>query len=402
MRIAFIVDEFPQQFGSFITSQINGISKMGHEVTVIAHRLPEEFCKGQATPDDFHGTVRYFAIPDIKIVRLLKFLYLFFRFLPISPRRIIQSLNFFRYGEYALSLRLFFWVVPFLGTRYDILHCHYGPNGTIGVFLKRMGFTDKVITTFHGYDILLAREKGEHIYRELFHDGDCFLSISEYNYRSFIQFGADPKKIIPHPIGIDTSLFSFSPPQPSQELIVITVARLQEVKGLDFGIRAFDHLRITAPSLKIKYHIVGDGPLSEELEKLVSNLHLDKDVIFLGAISQSQVAEELKRSHIFMLTSNSEALPVSLMEALAVGLPVISTAVGGIPELIIDGVTGFLVPPRDPKALAEKLRYVAEHQGLWTSLGQEGRKLVEKKHNLAALNKRLVQIYENVLRGSVQ
>jgi colanic acid/amylovoran biosynthesis glycosyltransferase len=401
MRIAFIVDEFPQQVGSFISDQICYAAEMGHEVTVVAHRLPKEFVKGQTAYEKFHGTVRYFAIPDSKWLRLLKALFLFFRYFPSSPWHIIQSLNIFMYGEYALSLRLIFWIVPFLNTHYDILHCHYGPNGTIGVFLKRMGFTDKVITTFHGYDILLAREKGKDIYRELVNNGDCFLSISEYNYRNLIQFGADPKKIVNHPIGIDTSLFSFSPPLPSQELIVITVARLHEVKGLDYGIRVFDYLRTTTPSLKMKYHIVGDGPLREELQELVRNLNREESVRFLGAMSQGQVAEQLKRSHIFMLTSNTEALPIVLMEALAVGLPVVSTAVGGIPELIIDGVTGYLVPPGDLHALAKKLHYLAEHQELWPSLGKQGRELIEEKHNLASLNKRLIEIYNNVLHGSI-
>ena len=94
-----------------------------------------------------------------------------------------------------------------------------------------------------------------------------------------------------------------------------------------------------------------------------------------------------------------EGIPVAIVEALAWGLPVLSTLHSGIPEVIQDGESGFLVPERDTEALAEKLEYLIEHPELWPEMGRKGRKYVEEHYDIDKLNDRLVEIYQRLLNG---
>ena len=124
-------------------------------------------------------------------------------------------------------------------------------------------------------------------------------------------------------------------------------------------------------------------------------------VHFLGPQEQMQVVQTLGQSHIFLLPSIAEALPVVLMEAQAVGLPVIATIVGSTDQVIVDGKSGFLVPSRDESALAERLQYLIEQPGIWPEMGRAGRKFVEEQYDIKKLNNRLVEIFQALLAGDL-
>jgi colanic acid/amylovoran biosynthesis glycosyltransferase len=253
---------------------------------------------------------------------------------------------------------------------------------------------------FHGYDIREGIGKSKEIYKQLFNYGDCFLAISNYNYKNLVQFGVNPDKIIFHPVGIEINKFPFKWQEKnkiSSPIIVLTVARLVEEKGLEYSIMAINEILKKNPNLALKYYIVGEGPLEESLKKLVKKLKLEDAVKCLGSMDQVQVAKEMLKAHIFLLPSIAEALPVVLMEAQAVGLPVIATNVGGVAEVIVDGKSGFLVPERDVNALTEKLGYLIKHPELWLEMGAYGRQFIEEDYNIEKLNHRLFKIYQNLI-----
>lgn len=401
MKIAFIVAEFPTLSETFILNQITGLIDLGHDVEIFAQK--GNF-NGKIHPDvlnyNLRNRVHYFNVPPHRIKRMIKAIFLIIANFYRSPIKILKSLNIFRYGKQALSLNLLYATISFLNKDFDIIYCHFGSIGNMGTCLKQMGFGDRLVTMFYGADIRFGIIKGGSYYRKLFEVGDCFLAISEYNYKNLVRFGADPKKIILHPVGIDIEKFdnrSYNVARKQKKVIILTVARIVVEKGLSYGIEAIKLLLEKKPRLDIEYRIIGDGPLKKKLEKMVKDFKLNDVVIFLGSAEQKDIIKEMKKSKIFLLPSIAEALPVVLMEAQAMKLPVIATKVGGIPEVVVDGKSGFLVPERDIKAMAEKIEYLVKNKKIWRKMGKYGRRFVKKHYNIDKLNKNLINIFKNLL-----
>ncbi len=322
------------------------------------------------------------------------------------PRRpaLLRAMNVRRYGRAAISLRALYSALPFL-TRYDIVHCQYGTNGeAVGALLKELGLQRRLVTTFHGYDTRLAEREGIRPFRRLLGQGDCFIAVSGYNHRQMLALGIDPAKLVLHPVGIDCRLFAFvsrTPKDAKREGVnIATVARLVPQKGLHFGISAVSRLLQAQPDLRLRYDILGGGPLHDDLTALIGQLGLRGIVHLHGPQRQDAVIDALRRSDIFLLPSTAEALPVALMEAQALGLPAVASAVGSSSDIVLDGKSGFLTPPGDVDALTVKLRFLIEQPQLQLSLGQAGSRHVRMHFDIDVLNDRLVQIYRKVLDSS--
>lgn len=407
MKIAFIVSGFPTLSETFILNQITGLLDLGHEVDIFARSYPED---QKIHPDivKYHLLERtqYFEPPqEDKLKRIFRTIGMSIKIGCKNPIIFLKSLCKLRYCRNELHLNILYPLLLFLDSpAYDIIHCHFGPNGNLGALLKWLGIKGKLVTMFHGYDIRSGIEMGGNIYHKLFKIGDCLLAISDYNYKNLISFGADPQKVVFHSVGIDLNTFSdkwesgkLHQPRP---IIILTVARLVKEKGLQYGIQSVSKLLERNPMLCLKYHIVGDGPLEKELINLVEKLSLNKIVYFLGGMTQEDVIREMKKAHIFLLPSVEEALPVVLMEAQAVGLPIVATSVGSVYQDVSVGKSGFLVPERDVDALAGKLEYLILHPEVWPEMGRAGRKYVEEHYDSKKLNMKLVKIYEDILSGT--
>jgi colanic acid/amylovoran biosynthesis glycosyltransferase len=320
----------------------------------------------------------------------------------------MRSLNIFRYGREAVSLGVFFRILPFLGAhRFDIAHCHFGPNGVLATFLREAGvLRGRIVTSFHGYDMTsFLRVEGEGVYDGLFQQGDLFLPISERWKERLIGMGCPPEKTEVHRMGIDLARCRCRDrPADSPQVEVLSVARLVEKKGLEYGIRAVANLLTRGEDLR--YSIVGDGPLREDLDRLIGDLGFADRMRILGWMDQEEVLDRMGRSHIFLAPSvtgpdgDQEGIPVVLMEAMALGLPVVSTHHSGIPELVKDGKTGFLVSERDPEGLAEKLLVLLQDPYAMRQMGLEGRLHIEGNYDIDGLNDRLVSHFERLLAGA--
>ncbi|MDL1975757.1 MAG: glycosyltransferase [Deltaproteobacteria bacterium] len=403
MKIAFFVPQFPKLSETFILNQVTGLIDRGHHVDVFAMRPSNELAVHEDVEKyKLSDRTHYLEIPSRTIERVMTGVRLIYSNLKKHPQIVLRSLNILRYRRRALSLYFLHLVVPFL-KNYDVIHCHFGPIGNLGASLKDLGIHAKLITTFHGFDIRLGLQKGGHTYHALFHKGDCFIAISDYNYNKLTNFGLDERKIVRLPVGIDMSMFPYKSPSESHEagtsIRILTVARLVEEKGLQYGIQAIHRLLKQQPQLNLKYCIIGDGPLKEDLTNLTNKLMLNEVVHFLGPHEQSGVIEMLQQSDIFLLPSVAEVLPVCLMEAQAVGLPVIATEVGDTGHIVLDGKSGFVVKSTNVGALAEKLKYLCEHRQRWSDMGLAGRKNVVRRYDINKLNDRLVEIYANLLNG---
>jgi colanic acid/amylovoran biosynthesis glycosyltransferase len=407
VKIAFIVGAFPALPETFILNQITGLLDLGCEVEIFARYNPKE---GKTHSDvRKYGLMErafYFNIPQNRILFILKAFYLIFFALLKNPVNLLKLPGIFKQGKKFTSIRLIYVTIPFLKKKFDIIHCHFGENGILSIHLKKMHVSDVVITAFHGHDLSkFVSTHGAGVYEDLFLDGDLFLPISDYWRRKLVALNCDEGKILVHHMGIDLGKFKYQERKTSsaEPIRVLTIGRLVEKKGHKYLIKA------VAKSLKTHKNILcmiaGDGPCRAELESLASDLGIADHIKFLGTLTHEEVSELFQQAHIFILPSvtasdgDQEGIPVVLMEAQAVGLPVISTYHSGIPELVIDGKSGFLVPERDIDILAEKIVYLIEHPEKWAEMGRCGRRIVEEEFNIKKLNNQLLKIYQSLLEN---
>ena len=266
----------------------------------------------------------------------------------------------------------------------------------------------KLCTVFHGYDLTgYLQTEGDHAYDKLFQQGELFLPISDRWKQKLIDLGCPPEKIQVHHMGIDCEKFTFVPRQmPTNGVIqLVTVCRLVEKKGVEYGIRAVAQLRDRYP--KVQYTIIGDGPLTAALKMLVAELKISDIVHLVGWKQRDEVIEILNQSQIFLAPSvtacngDQEGIPVALMEAMAMGMPVISTFHSGIPELVEDGISGYLVPERDVDGLTDRISTLIEHPEQWIDMGKAGRQFVESYFDVEKLNDQLVDVYQHLLISNI-
>jgi colanic acid/amylovoran biosynthesis glycosyltransferase len=166
----------------------------------------------------------------------------------------------------------------------------------------------------------------------------------------------------------------YRPPSAGDELRLVTCARLDVGKGHQDVLQAIKIL--VERGHKVRLEVLGEGPFRPDLEKLIRDLQLDGVVRLTGAVRQASVKERLERAHIFVLASHAEAIGVAIMEAMLMEMPVVCTNVGGIPELVRNGVDGILVPPHQPEAIIEAIARLATAPLECENMGSKGSRRV--------------------------
>lgn len=407
MRIAFIVSTFPKLSETFILSQITGLLDMGHDVRIFSEyqNTNEEKVHPDVHKYGIMDRVSYFVTPENWLKRAASASKLVAANFRKAPTDIAKSVNFLKLGKKALSLKVLHLLAPMIGSRFDIIHSHFGINGALAIYLKLMGLPGRHITTFHGYDVnSLPHKAPPGYYKTLFSHCDRFTSNTEYTRRRAVSLGCDEKKISILPVGLDIGKFRFSSRvlKPGEPVRLLTIGRLVEKKGHEYALKAVKTLKDRG--LKMRYTIAGSGPEQDRLEALSASLGISKQVEFLYDIHEREALELYSRSHIFLMPSvtsadqDREGQALVLQEAQASGMPVVSTLHNGIPEGVIDGVSAFLVPERDHQGLADKLEYLIKRPSSWAEMGRAGRQFVERKYDIKKLNNELVRIYEEMLK----
>ncbi|BAC90406.1 colanic acid biosynthesis glycosyltransferase WcaL [Gloeobacter violaceus] len=409
MRIAFLVNEFPSLSETFILNQVCGLIDLGHSVDIYAMR-PGRAALNHPDVQKYRLLERcHYALPKKgRLLRGFHGLGLLLDVIRDNPSLLLRYLGALRqYGAVPL-LNLLSVLRGLRGQgHYDIIHGQFGPLGLLGASLRHMLALDaKLVTSFRGYDIsMYLRKHGNAVYRSLFDNGDLFLPNCECFKKRLIELGCDEKKILVHSSGIDCNRFRFAMRTlPSDGCIrIVTVGRLTDKKGLEYAMSAV--ARLAQKHANIRYDIVGDGPLHSHLQRLIEQLQAGGYIRLLGAKNQAEIIEILDGAQLFISTSvtsrqgDEDGPANTLKEAMAMGLPVVSTWHGGIPELVEDGAAGFLVPERDVEAIVEKLGYLVSNPQIWPAFGRAGRERVESQYNIHKLNGELVAVYQQLLRS---
>jgi colanic acid/amylovoran biosynthesis glycosyltransferase len=220
-----------------------------------------------------------------------------------------------------------------------------------------------------------------------------------------MELGCPPGKAVVHHLGVDPSRFRFIPRRlaPGEPVRIVSLARLAEKKGIEYGIRAV--AEVAKSRRNLVYEVIGDGPLRPSLQKLIDDLEVGDVVRLAGWKKQDEVVRALEQAHLLMAPSvtaaggDQEGTPTAIVEAMMMGLPILSTLHSGIPEMIRDGVSGYLVPERDVDSLADRLGELVAHPETWPAMGAAGRASAEEEFNINRLNDRLVVMYEELAGG---
>ncbi|MFQ5536252.1 MAG: glycosyltransferase [Gemmatimonadota bacterium] len=297
---------------------------------------------------------------------------------------------------------------------FHLVHAHFGTVGITAMYYARRRNLPLVVT-FHGRDVPLLRSAERWMPKHwgyaalsprLLRTMTLGLCASRELLEMLVGFGVPRDRLRLHPIGIDVEAISFRPPR-GRPARVVMVGRFVEKKGFTYGLRAFAR---GSRDLPARLTIVGGGALEPRLRALVQDLGLSDRVEFAGILPHSRVLRLLEQSDILLAPSvvtrrgDRESGLMVVKEAGAAGAVAVGTVHGGIPEIIDDGVTGFLVPERDVAAMAERLRLLLSDEELRIRLARAARRKMEREydntHRVAALEERYDEARRIHARGT--
>ena len=283
--------------------------------------------------------------------------------------------------------------------RPDILHAHWATSyGLLGAL---SGFHPFILSTW-GNDIIISPHKYWTMKKSVEYSlkkADLVTATSKMLADATGEFIYDEKPVHTIPFGVDVDLFSPSKRKlPKNKICIGIVKALEEKYGIEYLIRAF---KVVAESgHKSSLLIVGEGSLRDKLEKLTESLNLSDSVRFTGKVKNNAVVESLHKMDIFVVPSisPSETFGVAAVEASSCSIPVIASDIGGLPEVVKDGTTGFLVPPCDVNAIADRIIRLIDNPGLRLQMGIEGRKYVKSIYDIQICGSLMRSKYEEILR----
>ncbi|MDF1845457.1 MAG: glycosyltransferase, partial [Rubripirellula sp.] len=318
------------------------------------------------------------------------------------PQGLIKALRVARGASGTGLTKLLFESAPFLPSMsFDVIHCQYGHLGCVATLLRRQGVLHgPIVTSFRGFDLTRKVKQGEVDYTILFEEGDLFLPVSNNFRKRLIAMGCPAEKIEVVRSAIDCDRYQARPRKilPGETLRLITVGRLYEKKGIEYAIRAIAILR--DQDVDLTYSIIGEGPLESDLKTLTKELELDEMVRFAGWQTPQQIKNHLHESHIAIHPSvvanngDEEGIPNALKESMSTAMPAIATRHSGIPELVIDGETGYLTAERDSAALAACIVRVIDDAERWHRVGIAARRHVESNYHVERIISQLTTIYQ--------
>ena len=277
-----------------------------------------------------------------------------------------------------------------------LIHAHFASGGRTALSLARR-LRVPLVVTLHGSDITVQGAKAGR-YRRLGENASLFVCVSDFIRGRAIAAGLPPEKLIVHYIGVDRDLFSASNTC-DRSRDILFVGRLVEKKGCQYLLRAMRIVQQRHPECGL--NVIGEGPLRPLLEQLAQEL--GTQCRFLGNQPSVSVRKALAQARILCMPSvtaangDCEGLPTVLAEAMSMGVPVVSTTHAGIPEIVVNQVTGLLTPESDHEAIAAALCDLLENEERWRQFRSAALKRIELYFDLKRQTAALEKIYDRVL-----
>jgi glycosyltransferase involved in cell wall biosynthesis len=302
-------------------------------------------------------------------------------------------------------------LLPFLVAHrsdFDLLHAHLLLLDAFAGGLVRVGFRTPVVAkaacggTF-GDVSRLRRIPMRSVFRIGLRRIDRIVATSEQVRSELLDYGFPPSRVARIPNGVDTG--RFAPRHGRSELkthlapegpLAVFVGRLDVQKGLECLLRAWARVRAEHPRARLV--LIGEGPQAHALQELAGALGVQDEVLFAGA--QRDVRPYLQAADVFVLPSLAEGMSNALLEAMACGVPCVTTRVGGNVDLVTDGETGLLVDPGQEEPLARALLTLLDDPEGAQRLGEAARRRIEQGYTMEAVTERYLALYEELLHGA--
>lgn len=401
-RIAYLTNQYPRASDTFIRTEVKHLRANGWILDTYAVRRPDE---AALVSEDIRR--EYENTTYLRDGGWLQLVWAFLKCLGRRPLRTVRAFRLaWRTGVPGCAGRaksfLYLMEAARLASQLQSsgaqhLHNHIGENSaTVAMLASELGGVPFSLT-IHGPGIFYHPRQwalGEKIRRSQF-----TAAITHFCRSQCMVFApyAEWDKIIVVRCCVDAAFLSQPITDVTEDCRLLFIGRLCEEKGVPFLIEAVARLRNLGRPFEL--NIIGDGPMRRTIEELISKHQLQGFVHLLGFQSSQRIAEELIRSRALILPSFAEGLPVVIMESLAVGRPVITTRIAGIPELV-DEQCGWLVPPGDINSLSSAIQdcFQSSSERL-TAMGREGRRRVKQLHDADVALEPLVTAIKNSLKN---
>lgn len=352
IRVGLVLSSVPGYSETFFTTKINVLSKNGFTLFLFANgkRNAQLDCQLIKPYPVFHSSVTRF----LSVLLLIPIIFI------RSPRAAMRLWKVEKDSGLRTSdaIRSIYINGHILSRQLDWLHFGFA-TAVIGRENVAEAINAKMAVSFRGFDINIYPIKHPGCYTKLWQRLDQVHSISDYLLQKAFTLGLPstmPYRIITPAVGLNTKVktnYEISSP-----IQILTVARLNWIKGLDYGLAAIAKLKEVG--LNIHYTIIGEGPEYERLLIEIDSLRLNGDVDLLGELSHEETLERIRNCDVYIQPSLNEGFCNAVLEAQSMGCLCIASKVGALPENIIPNETGWLVPARDPKGLADGIIQVTK------------------------------------------
>lgn len=388
-ELAYVISRFPLLMETFILREILELERQGWDLDVFAIQRQRAAVR-HPEASQIEAQIAYFGLASMDIARANA------RLLSQAPARYVGLFATALLGnrtspEFAAKALALFPATMAItrqmrarGVRH--IHAHYGSHPALAALLAADVLGASYSFTVHAHDLFVDTAMlTEKVRRARF-----VVAISDYNRRRLIELAGSQtaQKIHVVRCGVDTRLYQYRAWEPGQRLKIVTVASLQEYKGHAYLIRACGLLRAAAPDLDFSCDMVGEGKMRPRLEALIRELHLEDRVHLLGEKDQHTARKLMAEADLMVLPSivarsgQMEGIPLALMEAMALGRPVVASDLSGIPELVRPGETGLLTPPANPAALRDAVLACWRDPDATQARARAARTLVEQEYDL--------------------
>lgn len=387
MRIAYLMSRFPKLTETFILYEIVAMENRGQSIEVYPLIHEKEAIvqlEAKTIVDRAHYTP--FVSPSILAANLIMLLTqptVYLRTL-ITVIRSNWGSNRFLFGKLVYFPKAVYLAKLMQDHKIEHIHAHFASFPAAVAYMIHQFTGIPYSFTAHGSDL----HRDQHMLCEKIHDAKQVITVSKYNQQVMVDYcGTNhTNKIRVLHCGVNLERFKRNTDIPTDKLIIICVGSLHEVKGQRFLLEACRML--DEGGIDFHCHFVGDGEDRDLLEQTVLDYGIKDRITFHGHLTQSDVIKQMTYANVASLNSvptsdgRREGIPVALMEAMAFRLPVVATRLSGIPELVEDGITGFLTGAGDTLAIVDALTRLANDSELRQQMGDAGRHKIETEFDL--------------------
>lgn len=398
MRVALVVNTFPTLSETFIYNHAAGLRSAGVDVTVFARSKSTD----SALFEDFDGTkyegpVRYIPLARSSTETLRRTT----TELIADPKHGLRVWSAARraYGASKRGMRAWLLAMPFHG--FDVVHIEYSGLAVECLDALPLLAPARLVVSCRGaaeqITPLIVPERGEHL-RAVFARCDRAHCVSNDMRRTCERYGLPAEKAFVNRPAIDVARFVRRSPYTLRDhgpYRLLSTGRLHWKKGLELALQAVRYL--VDAGHDVRYEIIGGGGDEERLRFAVRDLRLDAYVKFAGRRSSTEVRYALEQADVYLLPSLSEGLSNAALEAMAMEVPVVSTTAGGMAEAITDGVDGMLVPPREPRAMADRIAALLRDPERRRAMGAAARRRTCDEFSLERQIRGFVELYRSLV-----